>query len=89
MLVTLDEDALEFEFQGRDLSDFVVHVFQEVAKVVHDANGEIRCEIDDDDRTDSEFIFYTISKDVLWEQHGKITRSPEPIQTVWTPPSDD
>jgi hypothetical protein len=83
--VTLDEDALEFEFVGRDLSDIVVFVFQETAKVLHNAEGEIRCQIDGDDKPDPEFRYYTIRDDILWEQHGIIVRSNEIKKTVWTP----
>ena len=87
LLVTLDDNALEFEFAGRDLSDFIVHIFQQVAQIVRDAEGEIRCEIEDDDYPDPCFIFYSIRQGVLWEQHAKVVRAREQSRTVWNPPS--
>ena len=87
LLVTLDHDALEFEFNGRDLSDFVVHVFQEFAKVVHVADGEVRCEIDDDDWRDPKYSFYTIRDGILWKQIGELVRREQIEQFEWTPPA--
>ncbi len=87
LLVTLDNDALEFEFAGRDLSDYVVHLFEEVAKILVSANGEIRCEVDDDGDVDPTFLFYTIRDGALWKQRGKIVRSPELVKSEWQAPS--
>ncbi len=89
LLVTLDPDALEFEFNGRDLSDYVVHVFQEVAKVIKAADGEIRCEMDDDDWRDPKYKFFTIRDGVLWEQAGELVRCEQVQPSEWAPPTDD
>lgn len=69
------EDALEFRFEGRDLSDLIVNSFAEIATVLKDASGEIRCEINDGESIDPTFRFFTISDSRLWMQTGKIFRS--------------
>lgn len=68
------EDALEFTFEGRDLSDKIIEVFASVALILQSASGEIRCEIDDDECLDPTFEFYTIEDSQLWKQSGKIVR---------------
>lgn len=87
LLVTLDPEALEFEFSGRDLSDFVVHVFQEIATIIQRADGEIRCEVDDDDWADPKFRFFTIRDGLLWEQRGEIVRCEQVRPSEWSPPA--
>jgi hypothetical protein len=42
---------------------------------VNIADGEIRCEIDDDDWPDPKYKFFTIRDGKLWEQAGEIVRS--------------
>jgi len=74
LLVILGRDALEFGFNDRDLSDFVVYVFQDFAKVIHIADGEIRYEIDDDDWRDPKYSFYTIRDGLLWKQADELIR---------------
>ena len=69
------EDVLEFRFEGRDLSDLVTSSFAEIAAVLKEASGEIRCEINTDESADPTFRFLTISDSRLWLQTGKIVRS--------------
>jgi hypothetical protein len=67
-------NSLEFRFEGRDISDAVVRAFVEIAAILKDANGEMRCEIWDED-ADPTLTFYTISQAQLWEQPARIIRS--------------
>ena len=72
--IDLFEDTLEFNFEGRDLSDQVVEAFAKIALTIHEATGEMRCEIDDDKCLDPTFEFYTIADSRLWRQSGRIVR---------------
>jgi len=87
LLVTLDSDAMEFEFNGRDLSDYVIYVFQEVAKIIRTADGEVRCEVDDDEWPDPKYRFFTVRDGVLWEQTGEIVRYEQLQPSKWSPPA--
>ena len=70
------DNALEFRFEGRDLSDKVVEAFVKIASILKQAEGEIRCEIDDESQ-DPHYQFFTISESQLWRQSGEIVRSDE------------
>jgi len=75
--LTLDIGAnhLEFSFAGRDLSDCIPRCFKRVASVLREADGELRCEIDDDEANDPAFRFFTIKDSRLWIQCGEVVRS--------------
>jgi hypothetical protein len=73
--VDLFDNALEFSFEGRDVNDKVVEVFAQIDVLLHEASGEIRCEIDDDDYQDPTFEFFSITDSHLWKQSGKIVRT--------------
>lgn len=66
---------VEFLFEGRDLSDRIVRAFAEIAAILGDADGELRCEIEDDEEQDPRFVFYTIAGSRLWSESGRIIRS--------------
>lgn len=71
--IQMHDDALEFSFKGRDMSNSIVKAFVAVAAILHNADGELRCEIDDEGN-DPHFEFFTISKSRLWMQKGHIVR---------------
>jgi hypothetical protein len=62
-------------------------VFEEVAKILVSADGEIRCEIDDDADLDPTFLFYTIRDGALWKQRGEIVRSRDLVKSEWKAPT--
>jgi hypothetical protein len=86
LVVNIDSYGLEFDFQGRDFSDYIVHLFQQVASIVNFADGEIRCELNDGDSPDPKYKFFTIRDGTLWEQTGEIVRSEQVKPVEWTPP---
>ena len=68
--------AVEVEYQGRDSSRVVVKALREVARVVGDADGEVRCAVEGD--TDQlQFEFYRVRGGILYRQRGEVTRGPE------------
>lgn len=71
--VDLSERALEFEATARDEDRLIIKLFQHVATVVKDADGELQCEIDDESK-DPHFEFFTIKGGALWIQRGQIVR---------------
>lgn len=73
--VDITETCLEFTYEGKDLGDRVVECFKKLAMVVGTADGELRCKIDDDDETDSSFLFYTIKDSCVYKQQGRLVRS--------------
>ena len=68
------ENALEFSCEGRDSNDNVVKIFVAIAQILRNAEGELRCEIDEDDEVDPRFEFFTIANSKLWKQSGRIVR---------------
>lgn len=74
--VELSESSLEFEAAGRDADRLVVEVFKAVAQLLVDAEGELKCEIDDEE-SDPHFEFYFIRSGRLLIQKGRVTRDEE------------
>lgn len=89
LLAEVDGSSIEFEFSGRDLSDYIVKVFIQVAEVVEEASGEVVCEIEDDDYKDPSFKFYSISDGKLWIQNAVISRSEDIVEASWHPSLDE
>lgn len=71
--VDLSRRSLEFESTGRDDDRLVLKVFKKVAEVLKVAEGELRCEIDDE-QDDPYFEFFTIKEGKLLLQSGRIVR---------------
>lgn len=82
--IDVNETSIEFTFKGRDMSDLVVQAFVAIASVLKDAEGEVRCEIDDEEQ-DPCFEFYTIANSQLWRQDGQIVRSDQKLPVVCNP----
>lgn len=76
--VDLALQSLEFSWMGREREHVIQKLFKEVAKTIEDAEGELRCEIDDD-AADPHFEFFTIKQGQLWLQRGKVVRDGELI----------
>jgi hypothetical protein len=74
--IDLSERSLEFESTGRDASRAVVETFREIAGILKDADGELRCEIDEAD-VDPHFEFFTIKGGQLLIQQGRLVRECE------------
>jgi hypothetical protein len=78
--IDISARTLEFEAVGRDEARLVLNLFKQVATVVKDAAGELRCEIDDES-TDPHFEFFTIKGGELLMRLGHIVR--EDVVTKW------
>jgi hypothetical protein len=59
----------------------ILKLFMEVAKTLGEAEGELRCEIDDD-AVDPHFEFFSIKQGQLLLQRGKVVRESELIPQV-------
>lgn len=79
--IQIDQNALEFSFAGRDLSDNVVKAFMAIAPILQQAEGELRCEVDDES-DDPQFIFFKVSKSKRWRQRGHIVRG-ETLEVIY------
>ncbi len=79
--VDLALQSLEFSWMGPERGNVILKLFMEVAKTIGDAEGELRCEIDDD-QVDPHFEFFTIKQGQLLLQHGKLVRESELIPQV-------
>lgn len=73
--------SLEFSWMGRDPEGRVVKLFIAAAHILQDAEGELRCEIDDD-KPDPHFEFFTIKQGHLLLQRGSLVRESELIPQV-------
>jgi len=71
--VDISKKSLEFESTGRDDDRLVLKIFREVAAVLKDADGELRCEIDNGN-SDPHFEFFTIKGGKLLIQKGHLVR---------------
>jgi hypothetical protein len=79
--VDLALQSLEFSWMGREREHQILKLFMEVAKTIGDGEGELRCEIDDD-QVDPHFEFFTIRQGQLWLQRGSVVRESEMIAQV-------
>ncbi|MCF7786472.1 MAG: hypothetical protein K9N47_10135 [Prosthecobacter sp.] len=79
--VDLALQSLEFSWMGRERDHVILKLFMEVAKTLGEAEGELRCEIDDD-AVDPHFEFFTIKQSQLLLQRGKLVREGELIPQV-------
>lgn len=71
--VDLALQSLEFSWMGRERDQVVVKLFTQVAAILGEAEGELRCEIDDD-QPDPHFEFFTIRGGQLFLQRGTLAR---------------
>ena len=79
--VDLALQSLEFSWMGRERDHVILKLFMAVAQTLGDAEGELRCEIDDD-AVDPHFEFFTIKQGQLLMQRGKVVRESELIAQV-------
>jgi hypothetical protein len=76
--VDLALQSLEFSWMGVERENVIQKLFMEVARTIGDAEGELRCEIDDD-AVDPHFEFFTIKGGQLLMQRAKVVREEELI----------
>ncbi|HEY1050937.1 MAG TPA: hypothetical protein VGE39_14305 [Prosthecobacter sp.] len=74
--VDLALQSLEFSWMGREQARSIIKLFQAVAATLIEAEGELRCEIDDD-KPDPHFEFFTIKNGQLLVQQGTLARAAE------------
>ena len=79
--VDLALQSLEFSWMGPERDHVIQKLFMEVAKAVGEAEGELRCEIDDD-AIDPHFEFFTIKEGQLLMQRARVVRESELIPQV-------
>jgi len=72
-LFTIHENAIEIEYTGRDTSRIVVKSLLQLAQLIRDAEGEVRCEISGD-TGQLAFEFYRIREGRLFRERGRIVR---------------
>jgi hypothetical protein len=71
--------AIDFEFTGRDTNRFVVQLLVRLARLISDAEGEVRCQVSGD-ANELWFEFYRVRGGKLLRQLGKVVRgSEEPV----------
>lgn len=75
LALDIADGYIEFEYQGRDSNRFVVRFLVGVAKIIGDADGEIRCDTEPEEG-DPVFEFYRIKGRKLIRQRGEIMRGP-------------
>lgn len=73
--------SLEFSWMGRDPDGRILKIFIAAAQILQDAEGELRCEIDDD-QPDPRFEFFTIKQGRLMLQRGTLVRGSELIPQI-------
>jgi len=72
---------LEFEYAGRDASNIIIRYFYNLAKIVGNAQGELICEIINDDG-DNTYKFYHIKDGELIYQLGEIVRGRDELVKI-------
>jgi hypothetical protein len=68
--------AIELEYKGRDSSGVILRTLLRLARLIRNANGEVRCEVTGN--TDQlSFEFYRIRDGRLFRRLGEVVRQPE------------
>jgi hypothetical protein len=73
---TATATAIEIEYIGRDSSRFIVRTLARLARLIGNADGEVRCQIDGD-ADELWFEFYRIRDGRLFRQDAEVVRQPE------------
>jgi hypothetical protein len=76
--VDAQREATEIEYAGRDTNRRVVRLLAQMAKVIGDANGEVRCRTEVED-SDPECEFYSIREGKLLCQRAHLVREPAEV----------
>ena len=71
-----DSTSLSYGYEGRDTSRKVLRLYNELAKIIKNAEGEIICEPVNDEGFRS-FEFYTIKDGQLYQEKGIVVREQE------------
>ena len=79
--VDLALQSLEFSWMGPERDSMIVQLFKEFAVTVGEAEGELRCEIDDEN-VDPRFEFFTVAGGQLLVQRGSLVRDNERCAVV-------
>ena len=70
------QTAIDVEYKGRDSSRVVVRALLRLARLIQNADGEVRCEVSGN--TDQLwFEFFTVRDGRLYRQRGSVTRESE------------
>ncbi|MCC7124600.1 MAG: hypothetical protein IT178_07115 [Acidobacteria bacterium] len=68
--------AIELEYKGRDSSRAIVRALLRLARLIENADGEVRCQIEGDS-DQLWFEFYWIRDRRLFRQRADVVRQPE------------
>ena len=74
----MGQNSIEIEYQGRDTSRVILRTLLELADVLQNANGEVRCQVENEmDDNQPRFEFYRIRNGRLLRQFAELTRGEE------------
>jgi hypothetical protein len=68
--------AIEVEYIGRDTSGVILRTLVRLARLIENADGGVRCQIEGDG-DELWFEFYRIREGRLFRQHAEVVRQPE------------
>ncbi len=74
LLIEVGNDFLEISYEGRDRNEVVIAFLRDLAVLIVDAQGEIRCEVSGE-QADPTFEFFRIVDARLMRQRGHLVRS--------------
>ena len=70
------ERAIDIEYVGRDTSRVILRTLVRLARLIENADGEVRCHVEGD-VGELWFEFYRIRDGRLFRQHAEVVRQPE------------
>lgn len=76
--IDLTQTYMEFDYSGRDTNRKIVKLLIELAPVIGNAQGEVKCELAWEN-SDSSFEFYLIKDGCLLRQIGHLVRNPAEV----------
>ena len=72
-VIDIGENHLEYDYIGRDTGRRIIHLFAQIAPILGNCEGEICCEIENNDGNNL-YEFFFIRDRTLFCQSGKIVR---------------
>ncbi|HSI85946.1 MAG: hypothetical protein ACAI35_21620 [Candidatus Methylacidiphilales bacterium] len=76
----ISSTMIDFEIEELEPASYkkMVSTLKKAAKLIKEGDGEIKCEVGNDENPDPRYEFFTIKEGKLWQQSAKVVRDKTP-----------